>query len=79
MMIPLIILNKPGKLTTKEFEAVRTIRVEGHKMLLEAAASARRAGCCLHHHEKVEQRYPERLTDAQISLLPRWARLCDVI
>ena len=80
MMIPLIILNKPGKLTDKEFEAVKNHPVEGHKMLLEGSGiSEATLDVCLHHHEKMDGGgYPERLTDTQISLFAKMGAVCDV-
>ncbi|MDO8291432.1 MAG: HD-GYP domain-containing protein [Gallionella sp.] len=80
MTIPLSILNKPGKLTDKEFEAVMNHPVEGHKMLLEGSGISEAAlDVCLHHHEKVDgSGYPERITDVQISLFAKMGAVCDV-
>ncbi|MDP2695049.1 MAG: HD-GYP domain-containing protein [Gallionella sp.] len=80
MMIPLSILNKPGKLTDTEFEAVKSHPLEGHKMLLEGSGIGEAAlDVCLHHHEKMDgSGYPERLTDAQISLFAKMGAVCDV-
>lgn len=80
MMIPLDILNKPGKLTDAEFDAVKSHPLEGHKMLLEGSGICDVAlDVCLHHHEKVDgSGYPERLTDAQISLYAKMGAVCDV-
>lgn len=80
MMIPLEILNKPGKLTDAEFELVKNHPVEGHKMLLEGTGVSDIAlDVCLHHHEKVDGKgYPDRLTNAQISLYSKMGTVCDV-
>ena len=80
MMIPLDILNKPGKLTDAEFETVKSHPSEGHKMLLEGRGiSAVALDVCLHHHEKIDgSGYPERLTDSQISLFAKMGAVCDV-
>jgi putative nucleotidyltransferase with HDIG domain len=80
MMIPLSILNKPGKLTDSEFDKMRSHPAEGHKMLLEGSGiSAVALDVCLHHHEKVDgSGYPERLTDAGISLYAKMGAVCDV-
>lgn len=80
MMIPLSILNKPGKLTDAEFEAVKSHTSEGYKMLLEGSGIGEVAlDVCLHHHEKVDgSGYPERLTDTQISLFAKMGAVCDV-
>jgi putative nucleotidyltransferase with HDIG domain len=80
MMIPLSILNKPGKLTDAEFDKMRSHPSEGHKILLEGSGIGEVAlDVCLHHHEKVDgSGYPERFTDAQISLYAKMGAVCDV-
>lgn len=80
MMIPLEILNKPGKLTGAEFDAVKSHPAEGHKILLEGSGIDDVAlDVCLHHHEKVDgSGYPEKLIDKQISLYAKMGAVCDV-
>jgi len=80
MMIPLKILNKPGKLTDTEFKVVKNHPAQGHKMLLEGSGIGEVAlDVCLHHHEKVDGGgYPEGLADAQISLYAKMGAVCDV-
>lgn len=80
MMIPLDILNKPGKLTDEEFMVVKSHPAEGHKMLLEGqGVNDTTLDVCLHHHEKTDgSGYPERLHDAQISLHAKMGAVCDV-
>ncbi len=80
MMVPLRVLNKPGKLTDAEFETVKSHPSQGHKMLLEGTGISDIAlDVCLHHHEKTDGRgYPERLTDTQISLYAKMGAVCDV-
>ncbi len=80
MMIPLKILNKPGKLTDAEFAAVQSHPAKGHQMLLEGKGiSAISLDVCLHHHEKVDgSGYPEKLSDKQISLYAKMGAVCDV-
>jgi len=80
MMIPLKILNKPGKLTDTEFEAVKSHPAQGHKILLEGKGISDVAlDVCLHHHEKVDgSGYPENLTNEQISLYAKMGAVCDV-
>jgi len=80
MMIPLEILNKPGKLTDAEFDLVKSHPVEGHKMLLEGSGISDIAlDVCLHHHEKVDGKgYPDRLRNEQISLYAKMGAVCDV-
>jgi putative nucleotidyltransferase with HDIG domain len=80
MMIPDGILNKPGKLTEEEFNAVKAHPSEGHKMLLEGRGVSEAAlDVCLHHHEKIDgSGYPEGLSGEQISLYSKMGAVCDV-
>jgi putative nucleotidyltransferase with HDIG domain len=80
MMIPEGILNKPGKLTEEEFNAVKAHPSEGHKMLLEGHGVSEAAlDVCLHHHEKVDgSGYPEGQSGEQISLYAKMGAVCDV-
>jgi putative nucleotidyltransferase with HDIG domain len=80
MMIPLEILNKPGKLTDAEFVAVKSHPTEGHKMLLGGIGISDVAlDVCLHHHEKLDgSGYPEKLSGEQISLYAKMGAVCDV-
>lgn len=80
MMVPQEILNKPGKLTDAEFEEVKSHPALGHKLLLEGNGIGDVAlDVCLHHHEKMDgSGYPEKLTDAQISLYAKMGAVCDV-
>ena len=80
MMIPLGILNKPGKLTDAEFQAVKSHPAKGHAMLQEGSGISEIAlDVCLHHHEKADgSGYPEKLTDKQISLYAKMGAVCDV-
>ena len=80
MMVPLSILNKPGKLTDAEFDTMKGHPAEGHKILLEGIGIGDAAlDVCLHHHEKVDgSGYPEHLTDTQISLFAKMGAVCDV-
>ncbi len=80
MMIPQEILDKPGKLTDAEFETVKSHPAQGHKLLLEGIGIGDVAlDVCLHHHEKMDgSGYPEKLTDAHISLYAKMGAVCDV-
>lgn len=79
-MMPLAVLNKPGKLTDDEFALMRTHPRRGWELLAEArTASEAMLDVCLHHHERVDGTgYPERLDEAQISPLARMGAVCDV-
>lgn len=80
MAVPQPILNKPGKLTDDEFDAVKQHPSKGHQMLLETPGmSAAALDVCLHHHEKIDgSGYPEGLKGDQISLFARMGAICDV-
>lgn len=80
MMIPLAILNKPGKLTDTEFHAVKSHPEEGHKLLLAGSGVGEvTLDVCLHHHEKMAGNgYPKQLKGDQISLFARMGAVCDV-
>jgi HD-GYP domain-containing protein (c-di-GMP phosphodiesterase class II) len=79
-MIPMEILNKPGKLTDAEFEIVKRHPVEGHRMLMTGMdVDAIVLDVCLNHHEKTDgSGYPKGLKDAEISLFAKMGAVCDV-
>ncbi len=79
-MIPLEVLNKPGKLTDAEFDLVKTHPEEGYKLLLEGKdVSEVVKDVCLHHHEKVDgSGYPKRLNGETMSLFAKMGAVCDV-
>lgn len=79
-LIPLDILNKPGKLTDEEFMLVKQHPAEGHRLLLEGGnVGAVPLDVVLHHHEKMEGTgYPHRLRSEEISLYARMGAVCDV-
>ena len=77
-MMPLDVLNKPGKLTDEEFAVMKTHPAQGVELLC-GNASAAVIDVCLHHHEKMDgSGYPERLDGERISLLARMGAVCDV-
>ncbi|MFY3386722.1 HD-GYP domain-containing protein [Paracidovorax sp. MALMAid1276] len=78
--IPLSVLNKPGKLTDKEFAVVRSHPVEGYHMLKEGGSvSDAVMDACLHHHEKIDgSGYPDKLKGENISVIARMTAICDV-
>jgi HD-GYP domain-containing protein (c-di-GMP phosphodiesterase class II) len=79
-MIPLEILNKPGKLTEAEFALVKTHPEEGHKLLLTGKGiSDIVRDVCLHHHEKMDgSGYPNGLNSDTMSLFAKMGAVCDV-
>ena len=74
------ILNKPGKLTDREFEIVKSHPVQGYELLQAAGTThATTLDVCLHHHEKVDGTgYPFGLDDSRISLHAKMGAVCDV-
>jgi putative nucleotidyltransferase with HDIG domain len=79
-MMPMEVLNKPGKLTDEEFRIIKSHPEEGHRMLLEGGTvGAVPLDVCLHHHEKVDgSGYPHRLKAEQISHFAKMGAVCDV-
>jgi len=79
-VMPLHVLNKPGRLTDEEFDLIRTHPQQGHA-LLQAGGSVHDEvlDVCLHHHEKMDgSGYPDKLSGEQISLFARMGSVCDV-
>jgi putative nucleotidyltransferase with HDIG domain len=79
-MMPMEVLNKPGKLTDEEFRIIKSHPEEGHRLLVEGGtASDTVLDVCLHHHEKIDgSGYPHRLKDEQISVFAKMGAVCDV-
>ncbi len=79
-MIPLEVLNKPGKLSDEEFAVVRRHPVDGFHMLKACGNVPEPVlDACLHHHEKIDgSGYPDRLRGDDISVIARMAAICDV-
>jgi HD-GYP domain-containing protein (c-di-GMP phosphodiesterase class II) len=79
-LMPMEILNKPGKLTEAEFKIIKTHPVEGHRLLLTGQdVHPLVLDVCLHHHEKTDgSGYPKGLKDQDISLFAKMGAVCDV-
>jgi len=79
-LMPLDILNKPGKLTDAEFDVMRSHPVRGFELLQEAHGTSDEAmDVCLHHHERVDGAgYPHKLPVDRLSALVRMGSICDV-
>ena len=79
-LMPMDVLNKPGKLTDEEFAIIKRHPEEGHRMLQSGSnVNSVALDVCLHHHEKIDgSGYPEGLAGEQISLFARMGAVCDV-
>ena len=79
-LMPLAVLNKPGKLTEEEFAIIRGHPQLGHDLLAEGGAFEPGVlDVCLHHHERLDGKgYPEGLAGDAISRLARMGAVCDV-
>lgn len=78
-LMPLEVLNKPGKLTDAEFDIMRQHPAAGARILREGEAAEQAQDVALHHHERIDGRgYPHQLRGDDISLLARMGAVCDV-
>ena len=79
-MMPMEVLNKPGKLTDDEFAEIKKHPQYGYDALLKGSGVPEMAlDVCLHHLEKVDgSGYPKGLKADQISLFAKMGAVCDV-
>jgi putative nucleotidyltransferase with HDIG domain len=79
-LMPLAILNKPGKLTDPEFDVMRSHPMRGYELLQEAhGADPAAMDVCLHHHERFDGGgYPHKLPNDKLNQLVRMGSICDV-
>ena len=79
-MMPLEVLNKPGKLTDAEYALMKDHPQRGHALLVEGREPNESVlDVCLHHHEKMDgSGYPHGLAGDQISLFAKMGAICDV-
>ncbi len=79
-VMPMEVLNKPGKLTDTEFSIIKSHPVEGHKLLVAGGVTdAIALEVCLHHHEKIDgSGYPGRLKGDEIGMFAKMGAVCDV-
>lgn len=80
--IPDSILNKPGKLTSEEFEIMKTHSRAGYEMLKNSGRRILQAGAliALQHHERYDGKgYPAGLKGEEIHLFARIVALADVV
>ena len=79
-LVPMELLNKPGKLSDGEFAMVRRHPQLGYDLLRKAPGVGEIAlDVCLHHHEKTDGTgYPRGLDGNRISLFAKMGAVCDV-
>ncbi len=79
-LMPMEVLNKPGKLTDEEFAIIKKHPEEGHRLLLGNPGSDKSIlDVVLHHHEKMDgSGYPNGLKGDTISLMAKMGAVCDV-
>lgn len=78
-LIPLEVLNKPGKLIDAEFGLVKQHPRMGHELLRRSAAGDTVLDVCLHHHERPDGNgYPEARSGEALGVAARMAAICDV-
>lgn len=80
MMIPIEILDKPGKLTDAEFKIIQGHPMAGYKMLIEGTGVDETSlDVVRHHHEKIDgSGYPDKIKNGEISMFARMGAVCDV-
>jgi putative nucleotidyltransferase with HDIG domain len=78
--MPLEVLNKPGKLTTDEYNVMKSHPLRGHQLLsASGGVGAAALDVCLHHHERPDGKgYPHGLVGDAITLPAKMGALCDV-
>jgi putative nucleotidyltransferase with HDIG domain len=79
-VMPLEVLNKPGRLTDEEYGVIRSHPERGHALLLEGrGATPEMLDVVLHHHERIDGTgYPQRLSGEDFTTLARMGAICDV-
>ena len=79
--IPAAILDKPGKLTSEEFDVIRTHPPAGYRFLARQSGIAEDVlDAILHHHEFLDGTgYPDGLAGDQIRDLTRILTVCDIM
>ncbi len=78
IVIDLSIIDKPGKLTNKEYEIIKQHPVSGARMLASSHEYNRLSPGVLHHHERYDGKgYPNQLTGENIPLAARIISVAD--
>ena len=78
--VPAEILSKPGRLSSIEFELIKTHAQAGYDILKEVAFPWPIADIILQHHERLDgSGYPQGLKDEQILLESKIVAVADVV
>ena len=78
-LMPLDVLDKPGKLSDAEFAIIKQHPERGHELLAGGSATAVALDVCLHHHERPDGKgYPFGLSGSALTLQARMGAVCDV-
>jgi putative nucleotidyltransferase with HDIG domain len=79
-LMPMEVLEKPGKLTTDEYDVMKTHPMRGRDLLARSSGVSHNAlEVCLRHHERFDgSGYPDGLAGDRLSLFARMSSLCDV-
>lgn len=79
-LMPMDVLNKPGKLSDEEFAIIKKHPEAGYELLAgNSDVDAIVLDVVLHHHEKSDgSGYPKRLKADAISLYAKMGAVCDV-
>lgn len=80
IQIPLEILNKPGSLTSEEFEIIKTHPAKGYDMLKKDGGLTNSSLSIVRsHHERTNGKgYPDNLLESEISFYARIVAIVDV-
>lgn len=80
LMIPIEILNKPGKLTNSEYEIVKDHAETGFEVLRkQSEISLISAHCAYQHHERIDgSGYPRGIKESSIHEFAKIMGICDV-
>lgn len=79
-VMPVSILDKPGRLDAEEFATIKSHPVRGYELLTRSDGVPGSAlDVCLHHHERVDgSGYPDGLDARRLTLFAKMSAICDV-
>ena len=78
-LMPIEVLNKPGKLTDAEYTLIKRHPELGHELLVGGDAPRLALDVCLHHHERPDGcGYPFGLAGSALTQAARMGAVCDV-